>query len=364
MAAADQDEDKQLDPTAKKLEDARKKGDIAKSQELNTAASYAGLILAFVMAGGFVVNGLMEAGQAMLAGPDLLLDDPADMVVRLEEMLGASMIAAAPLFVIPAGAVMLSLFAQRGIVFAPDKLHFKLNRISLIENAKNKFGRSGLFEFAKSFVKLLIISIVLTYVSLSEVERVVTSSKLETGQSLMLTIRLCADFLSVVLVLAVAIGGVDYIWQSFELIRRNRMSYKDMKDEHKESEGDPMMKQERRQKAMAIATNRMLKDVPEASVIVVNPTHYAVALKWNPMMPGAPVCVAKGVDEIAARIREVAEAEGIPIHSDPPTARALHAAVEIGAEVSSDLYKPVAAAIRFADEMRRRTRRSGLGGSR
>ena len=359
MAAPDQDEDKQLDPTSKKLDDARKKGDIAKSQEVNTAAAYAGLFLAFALAGASVAQGLLDAGGTMLAAPDLLLARPEDMLPRLGDMLGASMLASFPIFAIPAMAVLVSLFAQRALVFAPDKLEFKLSRISLIENAKNKFGRSGLFEFAKSFVKLTVLTFVLGYFALREIEAVVMSAALDTGQVITLALKLCADFLSVALVLAVAIGGIDYIWQRFELIRRNRMSHKDMKDEAKESEGDPLMKQERRQKAIAIATNRMMDAVPEAAVVIVNPTHYAVALKWDATMPGAPVCVAKGVDEIAARIREIAEREGIPIHSDPPTARALHASVEIGAEISPDHYRPVAAAIRFAEAMRRKARQTG-----
>ena len=131
------------------------------------------------------------------------------------------------------------------------------------------------------------------------------------------------------------------------------MSRKELTDETKNSEGDPHMKQQRRQKGVSIAMNQMLADVPEADVIIVNPTHYAVALKWDRLSPGAPVCVAKGVDLVAARIRERATEAGVPIHSDPPTARALHATLEIGQQVPHDHYKAVAAAIRFADRIRK-----------
>lgn len=363
MAGPDQDEDKQLDPSAKKLEDARKKGDIARSQEVTTAAAYAGLVLGLALAGGHVAVNLLDANAALIAAPDLLLHRGPDMVTQLEGLILAVATAAFPLFLVPAATVLIALVAQRAIVIAPDKLHPKLNRISLIENARNKYGRSGVFEFSKSFVKLSVITFVLGYFAMAEVEPVVMSSMLETGQILEMTVQLCARFLLIVTCLAIAIGGIDYIWQRFELLRRNRMSHKDMQDEAKEAEGDPMMKQQRRQRAMDIATNRMLNDVPDASVVIVNPTHFAVALKWSPAMPGGPVCVAKGVDEVAARIREIAQAEGIPIHSDPPTARALHASVEIGAEISPDHYKPVAAAIRFADDIRRRVKARG-GSSR
>jgi flagellar biosynthetic protein FlhB len=136
------------------------------------------------------------------------------------------------------------------------------------------------------------------------------------------------------------------------------MSRKEMLDEFKANEGDPHLKSARRQRAQEVATNRMLTDVAKADVVVVNPTHYAVALRWDRTKRGAPICVAKGVDEIARRIRERAAEHGIPIHRDPPTARAMHASVEIGQEIRPEHYRAVAAAIRFADSMRKRARRT------
>ena len=134
------------------------------------------------------------------------------------------------------------------------------------------------------------------------------------------------------------------------------MSRKEMTDEHKNSEGDPHVKAKRRQKGQEIAMNKMLIDVVTADVVIVNPTHYAVALKWEKGGGRAPVCVAKGVDEMAARIREKAAEAGVPLHQDPPTARILHASLQIGQEIATDQYKAVAAAIRFAEKMRQRSR--------
>jgi flagellar biosynthetic protein FlhB len=135
------------------------------------------------------------------------------------------------------------------------------------------------------------------------------------------------------------------------------MTRQEMTEEHKESEGDPHFRAHRRQRGQEIALNRMLQAVPEADVVVVNPTHYAVALKWNRKDRRAPVCVAKGQDEIAARIRERAIEAGVPIHRDPPTARALHAALDVGDEIGREHYQAVAAAIRFAEAMRKKARR-------
>jgi flagellar biosynthesis protein FlhB len=135
------------------------------------------------------------------------------------------------------------------------------------------------------------------------------------------------------------------------------MSRKELMDETKDAEGDPHMKQQRRQKGQELAMNQMMADVPEADVVLVNPTHYAVALKWSRMPGAAPVCVAKGIDEMALAIRKKAIEAGVPVHSDPPTARALFASVAIGQEIPEKTYRAVAAAIRFAEEIRQKARR-------
>lgn len=177
------------------------------------------------------------------------------------------------------------------------------------------------------------------------------------GPASMTLANLVIGFLSLVLVVSLVVGLIDIVWQRQEHLRKNRMSRKEVTDEAKQQDGDPHVKNQRRQRGYEIAMNQMLADVPEADVVIVNPTHYAVALKWTRKPGAAPACVAKGVDEIAARIREVAAKEGVPIHSDPPTARALHATVEIGQEIHPDQYRAVAAAIRFAEAMRARARK-------
>jgi flagellar biosynthetic protein FlhB len=205
-------------------------------------------------------------------------------------------------------------------------------------------------------VKLCVISAVLAIFLSREAEAILGLMHLSPGMITAELSRLLTGFLMVVLAVSLSIAAIDYVWQYFEHIRKNRMSHKELRDEAKESEGDPHLKGERRRRGMDIATNRMLADVPKADVVIVNPTHYAVALKWSRKKGAAPTCVAKGVDEVAARIREAAAEAGVPVHRDPPTARALHATVEIGREIGADHYKAVAAAIRFAERMRARAR--------
>ena len=240
--------------------------------------------------------------------------------------------------------------------FSPDKLMPKLSRLSPIKTFGQKFGREGLFEFGKSFVKMIVICVLVVYLIARHAPDLLLSLHLSPGQSTALLSKILLEFLMLALLITLVFGGLDYGWQFLQHRRRNRMSRQEMVDEHKESDGDPHMKFHRRQRGRENAMNQMLQDVATADVIVVNPTHYAVALKWKRGDKTAPICVAKGIDDIAARIRAKAAEAGIPIHRDPPTARAIHASVEIGAPIRPEHFKAVAAAIRFAEAMRKKAK--------
>ncbi|MEM8690483.1 MAG: flagellar type III secretion system protein FlhB [Pseudomonadota bacterium] len=353
--------DKSFEATPQKLEKAREKGEIARSTDLQTAAAYAGFTLALLVMGAF---SLKAFGSSMMTLLDqthvfapLVFDGGAPAAV-MGGLFWDTGVSTLPFFAGPALAVVLVIFAQRGFVFAPSKLEPKLSRISLIQNAKQKFGRNGWFEFAKSFIKLLVYSVFLGLFLNARLPEMVSAIMTEPRSVVVLLGQLCIAFLFVVVLVAAVIGGIDAVWQHQEHLRKNRMSRKEVTDETKDAEGDPYMKNERRNRARAIAAAQMMADVPGADVIVVNPTHYAVALKWDRQPGTAPICVAKGVNEIALRIREVAQEADVPIRSDPPTARALHGILEIGDEIHTEHYEAVAAAIRFADQMRERAKRT------
>ncbi|WP_415405007.1 flagellar type III secretion system protein FlhB [Tateyamaria sp. SN3-11] len=359
MSGESDDTDKSFDPTPQKLLEARKKGEIARSVDLQTAAGYAGLTIAFMALGAQAV---MSFGTQM----QVLLDQAAELSdvmfsgspsAIMGGVLWQATLSLLPIFVLPGLAVLGAILAQRAFVVAPSKLEPKLSRISILQNAKQKFGRGGFFEFGKSFVKLMIYSTVLALFLNARLPEMVSVMHSAPGIVVMLLAELCIAFLLVVVLVSAALGAIDAVWQHQEHIRKNRMSRKDIMDENKNSEGDPHLKQERRARAQAIAAQQMMADVPTADVIIVNPTHYAVALQWARSEGTAPVCVAKGVDEIALRIREIATEAAVPIHSDPPAARALHATTEIGAEIAPEHYQAVAAAIRFADNLRDRARK-------
>lgn len=354
------DESREFEPTPQKLEQARKRGDLVRSAEIAVAAVYGGFVIVALAFSKTTIEGFGTWGSVLIDQADTLSTQIlGGGGAVFGGILGQIVISVGAWLVVPGAIVLAALLAQRSLVFAPEKLMPKLNRIDPISNFKQKFGRTGLFEFAKSFVKLVIISVILGYFLIKELPGILMTQRLEAPLVAGHFPQLIVEFLLLMLVLAAVIAAIDYLWQRAEFLRRNRMTRKELTDEMKQSEGDPHIKAQRRQKAIEIATRQMMADVPKADVVIVNPTHYAVALKWERGSRRAPVCVAKGVDEIAARIREIANEAGIPIHSDPPTARALHATVEIGAEIRPEHYRPVAAAVRFAEKMRRHARERG-----
>jgi flagellar biosynthetic protein FlhB len=352
---SDDDTEKNHEPTQKKLDDARKKGEFAKSTDLNTVAAYAGFLLCAITLGPW---GFEYAGQhlaSLLTNADYLSRDLSSGGAggHLGSIILQIGVGMSPLFAIPTLVVLTTVLCQRALVFTPSKLTPKAERISILGNAKQKFGRAGLFEFAKSFTKLTVYSFLLAYVFVDGAAELVSLSGLEARGIVLSLFELTRLFLAKVVVVALVIGVLDCSFQYAEHIRKNRMSFQELQDEAKASEGDPHMKQQRRQKGYEIAMSQMMKDVDTADVVLVNPTHYAVALKWDRMRGGAPICVAKGVDHIALAIRERAMAAGVAIRHDPPTTRALHASLKIGDEVLPEHYKPVAAAIRFAETLRK-----------
>lgn len=354
--------EKTHDPTPQKIEKARKKGDIAKSADVSVAASYLGLLVVLMAAGGTAISAASNGLMPFIGSPDRLVDTllGSGGLKMSAQMLGQVVTPLVPIFLLPAAAVLVSIIAQQAFVVAPEKIMPKLNRISPIAGAKNKFGLNGIVEFLKTVIKMSFVStLVGTYLYRTQ-DQIIASAQMGPNGLTMMMAKIIIDILMMVTILSILVGIGDFLWQKYSHNKKLLMSFQELRDENKESEGDPHTKNQRRQRGREIATNRMLLDVPKADVIVVNPTHYAVALKWDRGNTSAPKCVAKGEDEIAARIRETAMAAGVPIHSDPPTARAIHATVKIGHEIRPDHYKAIAAALRYAEIMREKARQRGF----
>ncbi len=358
--AQDDGQEKTLDPTPQKLERVRKDGDVPKSTDLATFASYIGLLLALMISGASIIFGAAAPLTTFLGAPELMVEHilaPSGRELALR-ILGTTFLSLLPLFVVPAIGVIVALAGQRAIVFAPKRIMPKLSRISPLSNAKQKFGPSGLVEFLKSVVKLVLIAVALVWLFIADHDGIAAWVYFDGRMLPQLLMNEGLLMLGAATIIVGVIAAADVLWQQYDHWRKQRMSQQEMKDEHKQSEGDPHAKAMRREKGRKIAMSQMLQNVPEADVVIVNPTHYAVALKWSREAGSAPECVAKGVDAMALKLREIAGENDIPIHSDPPTARALHAVVEVGDEIAPEHFEAVAVAIRFADTMRKKIKLS------
>ena len=354
MAEEEDSGEKPFEASPKKLQAARKRGEFPVSQDLVTSAVYLGILGVAISLGTWSTIRLSTAMLPFIDHPDQLAFSVFKTGGRhtLGPLIWTIVTTAMIWLFFPFIMALLGAFVQGALTFAPTKLKPKLNRISPLNNAKQKYGSDGLFNFFKSFLKLTIFSTVLALVFSARLDDILIMPRLPILGAMALTTELVFNFLLAALVAVIAISVIDFLWQRSQFLKRQRMSLKEIKDESKDNEGDPHTKQARRQKAYDIATNQMLSDVSSADVIVVNPEHYAVALRWSRQSGTAPECVAKGVDEVARLIRETAHENGVPIYRDAPTARALYDIVQIGDEVPAEHYRAIAAAIRFADAVR------------
>jgi len=351
-------EDKSHDPTPQKLRQSREKGDVPYSMETTSAATYAAFFIALIVIAGWGATSVYASLAPFFKKPEeigRLLFSQTQYEATAHLVMRASTSTAALLSILALAAIC-SVLAQQAFAFSPSKIKPKLSRISLIDNAKQKYGTNGLSEFAKRVVKLSAILAIILFAVKDRFLELPALVGLPASSVLDFLHSEAIFFFGLITAAAAFIAAVDLPWTYFQHRNRLKMTFQEVKKENKETEGDPALKGARRQRAEAIATNRMMADVPKADIVIVNPTHYATALKWDRKRGATPVCVAKGVDEIAARIRQTAAENGVPIRRDPPTARSIYALVDIGKEIKREHYAAVAAAIHYADQARKKWR--------
>ncbi len=351
MADEQDQSERTEDPTERKLEEAHKRGDVAKSQEVNTWFVLTGATLVLLVFGKTISSSLTASLSGLLANLDQIPMDSRglrDVFVRVT-LAGMAAIGL-PLFVL-----MISAFAgnavQHRFVWSLDPITPKASKISPISGFKRLFSAQSLVNFAKGIVKLVVVAAVMFFIAWPERDRLDSLMTMDPGM-LMDTIReLSLKLLAGVLAVMTIVAGLDFAWQRHSWYKRQRMSLKELKDEYKQAEGDPMVRAKIRQVRAERSRKRMMAAVPDATVVITNPTHYAVALKYEKGM-AAPVCVAKGVDRIALKIREIATAHEIPVVENPPLARTLHAAVEIDGAIMPEHYKAVAEIIGYVMQVK------------
>lgn len=342
--------EKVQEASPQKKKRARQKGDTPVSTEVTAAAAFAGLLVAILLSAPVVAELATELKLFFMrpeeAARGTLFGD-----------LGGRAISAAvgfvlPLVAFPAAASLVAIGVQGGIVFAPNKITPKIDKISPIKGAGKKFGPQGLFEFARSSLKASSLAAAGGVYLMFEAQRLARAFDHGPHALAGLLLREALVIIAISTALSIVFALIDVPFTRARYEGRLKMSRQEMQDENKENEGDQNIKAQRRRQAERIALSSMLTDIEKADVVIVNPTHYAVALKWERDGTNLPLCVAKGTDDVAFRLRERAHAAGVPIREDAPTARSLYATVQLGEPIRPDHFAVVAAAIRFADRAR------------
>ncbi|MFA5596961.1 MAG: flagellar biosynthesis protein FlhB [Pusillimonas sp.] len=350
--AEDSDLEKTEAATPRRLEKAREEGQVARSRELNTFMLLAGGVAGLWFMGGELyrtLTGLIRSGMWF----DLrITKDTGVMVEQAANSAWNALLVLMPIFALLVILAILSSVSLGGLLFSAKALEPKFSRLNPLSGVKRMFSAQTLVELLKTLLKAAVIGgiaawVIWSYrVDMLALMHASPSAAMANGMRL---VALCSGLIVAALILLVLI---DAPWQLYSHLKKLRMSRQDVKQEHKESEGDPHVKGRIRQQQRAMARQRMMSSVPQADVIVTNPTHYAVALKYDDGSGGAPRVLAKGTGLVAARIRMVAEEHKVPLLSAPPLARALHEHVELGQEIPVELYKAVAEVLAWVFQLR------------
>jgi flagellar biosynthetic protein FlhB len=289
-----------------------------------------------------------------IESPDMIPADFEHLVALGWKLLGVLLLAGAVPLVLAVVAAVGAGYLQFGLVLSTEGITPKLDKISPLAGLKRMFSSRSLAEFVRGLLKIAVVASIAMFLIVPEMAHLNKLIGMEMIQLMGETKALLAKLLIGVVAIVAAIAAIDVIYQRLQHMREMRMSRQEIKDEFKETEGDPLVKGRLRQLRMERTRRRMMAQVPQSDVVVTNPTHYAVALKYDPGSMAAPKMMAKGVDAVAAKIREIAKEHGIPIVENPPLARGLFAAVDVDEEVTPEFYKAVAEVISYIFKLKRR----------
>lgn len=353
MADEPDESEKTEEPSQKKIDDAHKRGDIAKSQEVNSWFVMTGAALFVAALAPSMATGLTATLRGVMEHAHSIPMDGGGLR-RLWLGLGLGVIGAMLLpFLLFMVAAAAGNIVQHKPVWTVEPLTPKLSKVSPLSGFKRLFSKESLVNFLKGLVKVSIVSTLMVVILWPERDRLDTILTADLAALMPMIRDLALKLLGGVVAILTVVAGLDFLWQRQRWHQRQRMTIKEVRDEYKQMEGDPTIKAKLRQVRMERSRRRMMQKVPEASVVITNPTHFAVALKYESGMP-APICIAKGVDATALKIREIAEANQVPVVENPPLARALHATVELDDEIPQEHFKAVAEVIGYVMRLRRK----------
>lgn len=358
MAEELDDTEKSEDPTQKRLDEAHERGDVVKSQEVNTWFVIAAATLVMSSFSTDIGTELRASLGGLIANAHVIRMDGPGLAALLAKIEFALVVALGiPLLLLAIGAVAGNIVQHR-LVWSVEALKPKLSKISPASGFKRLFSKQAVANFIKGLIKIVLLGAVMTAILWPQRGRLDSLVRIDPGSILTMTRELSLDLMGTVVAILAALAVGDYFFQYRQWFERQKMSLREMKEEFKQTEGDPHVKGRMRQIRQARMRKRMMAAVPTASVVITNPTHFAVALRYEPGM-AAPVCVAKGMDAIALKIRAVAEDNRVPVIENPPLARSLHATVQIDAEIPVEHYKAVAEIIGYVMRLKRGSWRSG-----
>ncbi|MDA8229147.1 MAG: flagellar biosynthesis protein FlhB [Desulfitobacterium hafniense] len=349
--------EKTFQATPRRRQEARKKGQVLKSQELTSAL----MLLGYVALLKYWLPGMLEKMQQLFP---YVLQLSTDWTIRhvsslMTNLLWVGFQIIGPVFVVGILIAVSSNYLQVRSLFTVEPLKPQFSRISPINGAKRMFGVRAWVELGKSLAKVIIIGYFL-YASIRDnIELFPALQQLEVAQSTVLLGEAIIELAWKISIAFVVLAVLDYLYQWWEFEKNLRMSHEELKQEYKQTEGNPQLKSEIKKKQRAMAMRRMMQDLKKADVVVTNPTHYAVALRYDPLENKAPYVVAKGIDQIALRIKELAKEHDIITMENKPLARALYAQVEIGEGVPADLYKAVAEVLAFVYRLKKKRPKIG-----
>lgn len=336
-------------PTPKKRRDAREEGQVLQSKEINTVVILFSCFLGLRLFGGFMNEELkkfMVNIFAEISNVEIFLD-PNNLMRNFLNILKIFIAIISPILIIAFISSIIVNYFQVGFLFTTKTLKLKFNRLNPVEGFKKIFSKRALIELIKSILKVSLVGYIAVKYANKQITRVVKYSSMEPFESFINFSNLIYSFVLRILGALLLLAIMDYFFQWREHEKNLKMSKEEIKEEYKQTEGDPFIKSKIKEKQRKIAMSRMMQDIPKADVIITNPTHYAVAIKYDKDKFDAPYIVGKGVDIIAENIKKVAKENMIPIVENRPLARAIYDSIEIGEMITEDLYEAVAEVLAY-----------------
>lgn len=348
-------QEKTEQPTPKRREDARKKGQVGKSREIPSVAVMGAGLLFFVLAGKRMIFSLGDFMKSAFASAATISTGDINLFVMAREYLQFFMVLTMPIMLILAVVALLSNLAQTGLIWSVEPLAPKASKINPVEGAKRIFSKRSLVELAKSIAKILIVGWAAFSVVKGELTHFVQLIYQDKTQIMAymayVSTKVVAKSCAVIALLAV----LDYLYQRWEFEQNIKMTKQEVKEELKQTEGDPLVKSRIRAIQREMARKRMMEEVKTADVVITNPTHLSVALKYDALTMGAPKVVAKGAGHLASKIKEVARDNGVPLVENKTLAQNLYKSVDVGEEIPSALYQAVAEILAYVYRLKGRS---------